>query len=139
MVVVAFLHRGHRAIMRTGSAPVTFVHSPTDAELRALYSQASLVVFPAEEDFGIVPVEAQACGTPVVALGRGGTLDSILDGTTGVFAETQTVDDFAVAARRARDLTTTIEEFRAHTDQFSSASFRANIRAWVGRHIPEAL
>lgn len=121
------------------SVPVTFVHSPTDAELRALYTQASLVVFPAEEDFGIVPVEAQACGTPVVALGRGGTLDSIVDGTTGVFAETQTVDDFAAAALRARELTTTIEEFRAHTDQFSTASFRSNIRAWVTRHVPETL
>lgn len=55
----------------------------SDATLRDLYRRCRALVMPGEEDFGIVPVEAQACGAPVVALGVGGALDSVLDGVTG--------------------------------------------------------
>src|SRR5579885_3285024 len=59
-----------RALAATLGADVRFVVAPDDARLRQLYRSADVVVFPAEEDFGIVPVEAQACGTPVVSLAR---------------------------------------------------------------------
>ncbi len=61
----------------------------TDDEIRDLYRASTATILPGEEDFGIVPVEAQACGRPVVALGRGGALDTVIDGETGVlFADT---------------------------------------------------
>ncbi len=63
---------------------VRFAGSPSDEELRELYRSAEVVLMPGEEDFGIVPLEAQACGTPVVALGRGGALETVVDGVTGV-------------------------------------------------------
>lgn len=67
--------------------PVEFVIAPDDAALRDLYRTARAVIFPPEEDFGIVPVEAQGCGTPVVALAMGGSLDTVVDGVTGVLID----------------------------------------------------
>lgn len=63
---------------------VRFAGTPSDEVLREMYRSAEAVLMPGEEDFGIVPVEAQACGTPVVALGRGGALETVKDGETGV-------------------------------------------------------
>ncbi|MBM4341872.1 MAG: glycosyltransferase [Deltaproteobacteria bacterium] len=64
---------------------VTFVGRAKEADLARWYAGARLLVFPGEEDFGIVPLEAQACGVPVVALGRGGALESVVEGRTGAF------------------------------------------------------
>ena len=62
-------------------------------------------ILPGEEDFGIVPVEAQACGRPVVALGRGGALDTVIDGETGVLFDDTTVESLAAALQRAAAMT----------------------------------
>ncbi len=72
---------------------IEFLGWQTDEQIRQLYRSCRCLVFPGEEDFGIVPVEAQACGKPVVAFGRGGALESILDGKTGIFFHSQTVTD----------------------------------------------
>ena len=70
---------------------VEFLGRLSDEAVRDEYRRALAVVLPGEEDFGIVPVEAQACGRPVVALGRGGALDTVIDGENGVlFAEPDT-------------------------------------------------
>ena len=58
------------------------------------------VLLPGEEDFGIVPVEAQSCGTPVVALGRGGALETVIDGETGVLFDEPTAASMADALER---------------------------------------
>ena len=58
---------------------------PAGDELPALYARAAYFVLPGEEDFGIAPVEAQAAGRPVLALGQGGALETVLPGETGVF------------------------------------------------------
>jgi glycosyltransferase involved in cell wall biosynthesis len=63
----------------------------SDVELRELYAGARALLFPGVEDFGIVPVEAQAAGTPVVAYGCGGALETVVDGKTGIFFHEQTV------------------------------------------------
>ena len=54
--------------------------------------KAKAFVFAAEEDFGIIPVEAQACGTPVIALKKGGTLETVVENETGIFFEEQSVE-----------------------------------------------
>ena len=67
---------------------VKFLGRLSDEAVRDEYRRALAVVLPGEEDFGIVPVEAQACGRPVVALGRGGALETVIDSENGVlFAE----------------------------------------------------
>ena len=63
---------------------IRFADTPNDEILRELYRSAEAVLMPGEEDFGIVPLEAQACGTPVIAFGRGGALETVRDGVTGV-------------------------------------------------------
>ena len=63
-----------------------------NAALPALYAGCKAFLFPGEEDFGITPLEAMAAGRPVIAYGRGGVLDSVADGETGIFFERQTAD-----------------------------------------------
>jgi glycosyltransferase involved in cell wall biosynthesis len=112
-------------------ADVRFVVDPTDDDVRALYRQADVVVFPAEEDFGIVPVEAQACGTPVVAYGRGGALDTIVPGRTGVLVPGQDVDSLAAGLEEALDARFDPVECRAGAERFSSHRFRDRFLDWV--------
>ena len=76
------------ALASSSRVPVRIVVNPTDDELRALYRDALCMVYPGHEDFGIAPLEAQACGTPVVALARGGALETIRPGVSGFHVET---------------------------------------------------
>jgi glycosyltransferase involved in cell wall biosynthesis len=69
-------------------------------ELRHAYATARALVFTAEEDFGIVPVEANASGRPVIAFGKGGVTDSVIPGKTGIFFKEQTVDSLCDAVER---------------------------------------
>ena len=114
---------------RTASVPVRLMHDPTNEQLRHLYRTASALIFPAEEDFGIVPVEAQAAGTPVVALRAGGALDSVRDGITGVLVDAQTPHHFAAGIQEALGLPAA--DWTTHVEQFSAVSFRDSLRAWV--------
>ncbi len=71
-----------------------------NSELARYYAEAKAFVFPGEEDFGITPVEAQACGTPVIGFGRGGLLETVIDGKTGVFFERQEPENIIDAVKR---------------------------------------
>jgi glycosyltransferase involved in cell wall biosynthesis len=86
------------------------------------------VVLPGEEDFGIVPVEAQACGRPVVALGRGGALETVVDGETGVLTEPQ---DLAGGLERAATIRFDTARIRRHAEQFSRARYDEQMRGIV--------
>jgi glycosyltransferase involved in cell wall biosynthesis len=72
---------------RLAGSSVEFVGRVSDEAVRDEYRHALAVLLPGEEDFGIAPVEAQACGRPVVALGRGGALETVINGETGVLTE----------------------------------------------------
>ena len=75
-----------RASLEKSAKPnACFLGWQSDAVIRDYYRKARALIFPGEEDFGIVPVEAQACGTPVIALGKGGVLETITAGKTGIF------------------------------------------------------
>ena len=132
-VVVAGTGPGEAALRQLAASvrvPVTFEVSPTDERLRDLYRAASAFVFPALEDFGIVAVEAQACGTPVVALAEGGTADTVLDGVTGALVEEQDVEGFAKGLEGALSLADH-QACVAQAGSFSTAAFAARVRAWV--------
>ena len=119
-----------RALAGRVRVPVSFELRPSDERLRDLFRAASAFVFPALEDFGIVAVEAQACGTPVVALGDGGTADTVVDGVTGVLVGAQEVDAFAKGLERAVELDAGAACV-TNAGRFSVARFEAQVRAWV--------
>jgi glycosyltransferase involved in cell wall biosynthesis len=106
---------------------VEVVGRKTDDEIRTLYRRSTATILPGEEDFGIVPVEAQACGRPVVALGRAGALDTVIDGETGVLVPDSTVESLANGLRRAAATTWNPARIRAHAEQFSRTRFLAEV------------
>jgi glycosyltransferase involved in cell wall biosynthesis len=101
----------------------TFLGSVPDAEVRRLYQRARAVLLPGEEDFGIVPVEAQACGRPVIALARGGAVETVVDGVTGLLVAEPTSRAFADALRRSQTITFDAATLRANAERFSMAAF----------------
>lgn len=111
-----------RPLSRLGGSGVEFVGALPDAQVRDLYRRAAVVLLPGEEDFGLVPVEAQACGTPVVALGRGGATETVVDGTTGVLTG-DGVEACAAGLRRVLDQPPTPEACRANAERFSTERF----------------
>ena len=102
----------------------------SDAEVRGYYLRAKAFLFPGEEDFGITPVEAQSAGTPVLAFGRGGACESVLDGRTGLFFHEQTVDAVAGCIQRfeAEGVACTAEQIRDHSRSFSEARFEQQMK-----------
>jgi glycosyltransferase involved in cell wall biosynthesis len=107
---------------------VEFLGRATDETVRELYRGATAVLLTGEEDFGIVPVEAQACGRPVVALARGGALETVVDGVTGILVDGQDPDAWAAALRRIREAQSTGTAFqpdaiRRHAETFSQEHF----------------
>lgn len=94
-LVVAGDGRSRRACEAVAGPGTEFVPSPDDATLLRLYRECRALVYPGREDFGIMPLEAQACGTPVIALGAGGARDTVVSGVTGILYDE---GDDAVAA-----------------------------------------
>ena len=96
--------------------------------------RAKAFVFAAEEDFGIVPVEAQGCGTPVIAFGKGGALETIRDGTTGIFFDAQTIESLTDAVFRFEAIAPRLDKqaIRMNAERFSVNNFRNNFKAFVG-------
>ena len=110
---------------------VTFLGRLSDDAIREEYRQARAVLLPGEEDFGIVPVEAQACGTPVVALGRGGACETVRDGETGVLFAESTVEAMTAAIGRLDQLAANPDGIRRHAEQFSRDRHRAALRGVI--------
>jgi glycosyltransferase involved in cell wall biosynthesis len=101
-------------------------YQPDEAAAHYLQN-ARAFVFAAEEDFGIVPVEAQACGTPVIAYGRGGATETVVPGETGLFFRRQDAEAVRDAVAEFEDLERQLKprEIRAHAEQFDVAAFRS--------------
>jgi glycosyltransferase involved in cell wall biosynthesis len=104
---------------RHAGADVEFLGWLSDEAIRDEYRRACAVILPGEEDFGIVPVEAQACGRPVVALARGGALETVIDGETGVLFDEATVETLAAALDRAARTRFDAARLRRHAERYS--------------------
>jgi glycosyltransferase involved in cell wall biosynthesis len=118
--------------VRAAAGPnVEMVGRLSRGAVRSYLQRAKAFVFAAEEDFGIAPVEAQACGTPVIAFGRGGATETIVEGRTGVFYGEQSAEALADAVRRFETMTISAAQCRENSLRFSSEKFRAGIRSFV--------
>lgn len=150
MIAAAFSRMPQRRLVVIGDGPemaklraaagpnVTVLGYQDDAVLVDHMQRARAFVFAAEEDFGIAPVEAQACGTSVIAYGRGGALDTVrVDGPlaqrTGLFFDAQTPEALidAVDAFEALPMPLSPQACRAHAETFSQPRFRSAMRALV--------
>ena len=102
-----------------------------DETLRSLLQRAKGFVFAALEDFGILPVEAQACGTPVLAFGKGGALETVREGETGLFYEEQTVGSLVEGVKRFEMEAFDPQKIRAHAERFRPEVFKEQFQALV--------
>lgn len=102
-------------------------------ELKSLMQKAKAFVFAAEEDFGITVVEAMACGTPVIALNRGGTAETITDDETGILFDSQTAESIKKAVLRFEEAESRFHpgQISHYTHKFSRDIFEKNIKEYV--------
>jgi UDP-N-acetylmuramyl pentapeptide phosphotransferase/UDP-N-acetylglucosamine-1-phosphate transferase/glycosyltransferase involved in cell wall biosynthesis len=145
LIVEAFSAMPDRKLIVVGEGPdfekiqakagpnVKLVGHQSAEQLVDYMRHAKGFVFAAEEDFGIVPVEAQACGTPVIAFGRGGATESVIDGVTGVFFPYQSVASLCEAVVRFEAM---YHEFdpaaiRQHVERFNAVRFRTELLSFV--------
>ncbi len=119
------------ALERVANGNTAFLGRLPDLEVRQLYRRASVLLLPGEEDFGIVPLEAQACGCPVVALGRGGALETVVPGQTGVLVDDTASEAFARAIADTVAGSFDVGAIRRHAEQFGRVRFGDEIVALV--------
>jgi len=110
---------------------VKFAGAVDDVSLINFYKDAKAVIFPQNEDYGLVPLEAQACGTPVIAYGKGGALETIVKGKTGIFFEEQTTESLKDAIARFEKLSLSSEDCHRNALRFNSQTFKKNFAAKV--------
>lgn len=111
------------ALKEMAAPNVEFLGWESDERILALYRACRMLIFPGEEDFGIVPVEAQACGRPVVAYAKGGAMETVVDGVSGVFFKEQSVASLTEAIERCADSAWNRDAIRANAERFSTQNF----------------
>ena len=116
---------------------IEFLGRVTDEELRNLYSGAQAFVFAAEEDAGIVLVEAQACGTPVIAYRAGGATEVVTEGVTGEFFPAQTAESLIAVLKNYQIGKYSATAVRANAEKYSKKSFQDQIKKFVEQKYQE--
>lgn len=123
------------------SAKITFTGRISDEKVKDYLQRAKALIFCAEEDFGIIPVEAQACGRPVIALKKGGATETVLDGKTGVFFESQTETSLKNAIldfeEKEKNGVFDSKFISSHAKKFSTENFIENLKSAVNRTLQE--
>lgn len=149
LIVEAFNELPHLKLIVAGDGPeleklqktaknnIEFVGYIENKKLRSLMQKAKAFVFAAEEDFGIIPVEAQACGTPVIALAKGGTLETVIENKTGIFFVEQSAEKIKEAVLNFETKNFDPQIIREHAVTFSKQRFEKEIKEFVGTKYKE--
>jgi glycosyltransferase involved in cell wall biosynthesis len=130
-------------LQRIAGPETTFLGNLSDEQLWQQYAECRALLFAADEDFGMVPLEAQACGRPVIAYGAGGSLETVVATgarLTGLYCGSQTVDSLEDGIRRfeADELRFDMASCRAWAMEFSTPVFLARMRAFIVSKVPAA-
>ena len=120
-----------KALKERANKNITFLGEVAQQELPRYLSRCRAFIFPGEEDFGIAPVEAMASGRPVIAYGKGGALETVSEGVTGLFFGAQTAAGLTEAIDRFMDLEFDSIKIREHVEPFDREIFKQNIRNYV--------
>ena len=119
------------ALKKLARPNVAFLgYQPFDV-LRHHYSRCRALIFPGEEDFGLVPVEVMASGRPVIAYGKGGARETVTDGVSGLFFSEQTVEAIEAAVRRFESIDFDPQVIQTQAARFSSEHFDKKMKAYV--------
>lgn len=122
-----------KKLERSAKANIRFLGWQGDESLRDHYRRAQALIFPGEEDFGIVPVEAQACGCPVIAYGKGGALETVQDRQTGLFFEKLSAASLAEAVDRFEKQVFEASVCRNSSLRFSRPRFKDEVHKMIYR------
>jgi glycosyltransferase involved in cell wall biosynthesis len=130
-------NRRLRALARSN---IEFVGSASGDRLAKYYGASTALIFPGEEDFGIVPLEAMARGKPVIAYRKGGALESVIEegeNRTGIFFRDQTIESLLEAIERFRGTSFNPQKIREHALKFDRSVFKSKIKAFLDKRIAE--
>lgn len=153
LIVEAFAHMKNRRLLVAGAGPelsrlrhmakgranVEILGFVDEARKLELLAKARAFIFAPHEDFGIVPLEAQACGTPVIAYGRGGALETVVEGATGTFFGEQTVEALQQGLDRFEDIEATFDPavLREHAERFTEEVFQRRFQHIVEENLKQ--
>jgi glycosyltransferase involved in cell wall biosynthesis len=110
---------------------IKFLGRLPDEEVKEYYAKCRAFIFPGEEDFGITPLEAQACGRPVIAFGKGGVLDSVIDGVTGIYFKEQTKESLCEAVIKFNNKSFDKNIIRKSAERFDVKNFKTKIYNFI--------
>lgn len=121
-----------------GDSPnIQFLGRLEDKDVIKYMAECKALLFPGEEDFGITPVEAMACGRPVIAYGKGGVLDSVIDGKTGVLFPNQNIEAVKNAILKFENMRFNKKLIRDHAMKFDEAEFKKKIKKFIDEKMKE--
>jgi glycosyltransferase involved in cell wall biosynthesis len=123
------------ALRKMAGPSIRFVPFLPAEDLRQAYREARALLMPGEEDFGIAALEAQACGTPVLAYGRGGALETVRPGRTGLFFEDQTASGLAAALDKFDRFVCNKSAARSNALRFSRQAFKRRLAGVLRRAV----
>jgi glycosyltransferase involved in cell wall biosynthesis len=124
---------GRRPLVST----IKLLGQVSEGQLLELYQNCRALIMPQEEDFGLVALEAMACGKPVIAYGRGGARETVVEGKTGMFFEEQSVESLAKAMKEFIAERFSARACRQQAEKFSLDKFKVQMRKWVASSLRE--
>jgi glycosyltransferase involved in cell wall biosynthesis len=124
-------------VRRLAGPTVTVLGAQPFDVLRRHYAKCRALIFPGEEDFGMVPVEAMASGRPVIAFGRGGAVETVAKGLSGVFFAEQTLESISLAVKELDKIEIDPAKIAAHAERFGKDHFFRKMREHIDRRLAE--
>lgn len=124
----------HKRLVAMAGPSVRFVEGANDKQIAKALTKAAGYIFPQEEDFGITQLEPLAAGCPVIAFAKGGALDIVVDGKTGIFFSEQTIESLKKAIRRFERMKFMPKILQNYAEEFSEERFMAQMKKFVGTH-----